>query len=156
AAGCREVDLAPAPAPAPAGSGPGSGSGSGSGSGPGVLAASRGVLRRHGDATPPLGPCAREPPSRWRSTRSTLPDSWLLRPGRRSALRTRLTRGDTADTVSVAARMTGMTSSHSPSMVVNIDVVSWGSPESRTTRTASATAALIDADSSSVVVGATE
>src|SRR5699024_1808863 len=123
--GCREDDLAPAPAPA--GSGPGSGSGSGSGSGPGVLAASRGVLRRHGVATPPLGPCPREPPSRWRSTRSTLPDSSPLRPGRRSALRTRLTRGDTADTASVAARMTGMTSSHSPSMVVYIDVVSWGS-----------------------------
>ena len=49
-----------------------------------------------------------------------------------------------------------MTSSHSPSMVVNIEVVSCGRPDSRTTRTASATALLMDADSSVVDVGATE
>ncbi len=56
-----------------------------------------------------------------------------------SALSTRLTRPDPAATASTARRTTGMTSSHSPSTVVNIAVVSLGRPLARTTRTASAT-----------------
>src|ERR671920_186545 len=57
-----------------------------------------------------------------------------------SALRTRLTRGARVATASTARLTTSMASSHvSASMVVNIDVVSCGSPDSRTTRTASAT-----------------
>ena len=43
-----------------------------------------------------------------------------------------------------------------PSMVVNIDVVSYGRPESRTTRTARATARLTDPSGASEVVGDTE
>ena len=39
---------------------------------------------------------------------------------------------------------TAMTSSHSPSMLVNIALVSCGSPDARTMRTASATAAAYD------------
>ena len=50
------------------------------------------------------------------------------------------TRGDTAATASTARFTTSITSSHSPSMLVNIALVSFGSPESRTTRTAAATA----------------
>ena len=37
------------------------------------------------------------------------------------------------------APTTAMTSSHSPSISVNMEVVRWGRPESRMTRTASAT-----------------
>jgi hypothetical protein len=59
--------------------------------------------------------------------------------GRMSALITRLTRGDLAATASVARLTTSITSSHSPSRVVNMESVRFGSPESRTTRTASAT-----------------
>ena len=67
---------------------------------------------------------------------------------------TRLTRGATSSTASAARLMTGITSSHSPSTVVNIDVVSQGRPEARTTRTASATASLIEPSSLAVTVGA--
>src|SRR6478735_335185 len=59
-----------------------------------------------------------------------------------SALRTRPTRGEVAATTSTACLTTAITSSHSPSMLVNIALVSHGSPEARTTRTASATASL--------------
>src|SRR5690349_22128022 len=55
-----------------------------------------------------------------------------------SALRTRLTRGDAAATASTARLTTAITSSHSPSMLVNIALVSLGRPDSRTTRTAAA------------------
>src|SRR3546814_10865515 len=76
----------------------------------------------------------RRPP---RSTRiyTLLPYTTLFR----SALSTRLTRGETSATASTAALTTAITSSHSPSTVVNIEVVSFGSPESRTTLTARAT-----------------
>ncbi|CAM5652103.1 hypothetical protein STENM327S_00680 [Streptomyces tendae] len=56
-----------------------------------------------------------------------------------SALRTRETRGARASTAATARRTTSMTSSHSPSIEVNIASVRFGSPDSRTTRTASAT-----------------
>jgi hypothetical protein len=60
-----------------------------------------------------------------------------------SALSTRLTRGARACTASTARLTTAIPSSHvSASIVVNIEVVSLGRPDSRTTRTASATAAL--------------
>ena len=59
-----------------------------------------------------------------------------------SALRTRPTRGEVAATTSTACLTTAITSSHSPSMLVNIALVSQGRPEARTTRTASATASL--------------
>src|ERR1700752_2981892 len=57
-----------------------------------------------------------------------------------SALSTRLTRGAAAATASTARFTTPITSSHSPSMLVNIALVSLGSPDARTTRIASATA----------------
>src|SRR5512134_3680170 len=60
-----------------------------------------------------------------------------------SALSTSDTRGDEAATTSTARLTTAITSSHSPSTLVNIALVSQGSPELRTTLTASATAALI-------------
>ena len=60
-------------------------------------------------------------------------------PGRRSAFSTRLTRGARAATASTARLTTAMASSQSPSMVVNMASVRFGSPLSRTTRTASAT-----------------
>jgi hypothetical protein len=60
-------------------------------------------------------------------------------PGRRSALSTRLTRGARSATASTAAFTTAMASSQSPSIVVNIESVWFGSPLARTTRTASAT-----------------
>ena len=63
------------------------------------------------------------------------------KPGRRSALSTRLTRPACAATASVAAFTTAITSSHSPSIVVNMASVRLGRPDSRTTRMASATAA---------------
>src|SRR5204863_516645 len=55
-----------------------------------------------------------------------------------SALSTTLTRGARAATASTARLTTAIVSSHSPSMVVNIASVWFGSPLSRTTRTASA------------------
>ena len=57
-----------------------------------------------------------------------------------SALSTSPTRGETSATTSTARLTTAITSSHSPSMLVNIAFVSLGSPDSRTTRTAAATA----------------
>ena len=61
-------------------------------------------------------------------------------PGRMSALSTRLTRGARAATASTARLTTSIASSHvRASIVVNMEVVSHGSPDSRTTRTASAT-----------------
>src|SRR3954464_9686502 len=57
-----------------------------------------------------------------------------------SAFNTRETRGEDAATTSTACLMTAMTSSHSPSMLVNMALVSFGKPDSRTTRMASATA----------------
>src|SRR6185312_10082743 len=57
-----------------------------------------------------------------------------------SALSTRLTLGATAATTSTACFTTAITSSHSPSMLVNIALVSFGKPDARTIRTASATA----------------
>ena len=60
-------------------------------------------------------------------------------PGRMSAFSVTLTRGARAATASTAALTTAITSSHSPSMVVNIASVWFGSPLSLTTRTASAT-----------------
>src|SRR6478609_8688718 len=61
-----------------------------------------------------------------------------------SAFSTSPTRGETSATTSTACLTTAITSSHSPSIVVNIEVVSWGSPEARTTRTAAATASVTD------------
>src|SRR3954464_3405418 len=58
-----------------------------------------------------------------------------------SALSTSETRDEWAATASTARFTTSITSSHSPSMLVNIALVWWGRPESRTTRMASATAA---------------
>src|SRR4051812_6261630 len=57
-----------------------------------------------------------------------------------SAFSTRETRADDAATTSTACLMTAITSSHSPSMLVNMALVSFGRPDSRTTRMASATA----------------
>src|SRR3954447_3486556 len=57
-----------------------------------------------------------------------------------SAFSTRETRADDAATTSTACLMTVITSSHSPSMLVNMALVSFGRPDSRTTRMASATA----------------
>ena len=63
-----------------------------------------------------------------------------MTPGRRSAFRTRLTLGARSATASTASLTTAMTSSQSsPSIVVNIESVWFGSPLARTTRTASAT-----------------
>ena len=57
-----------------------------------------------------------------------------------SALSTRLTLGARAATASTARLTTSIASSHvGASIVVNIEVVSFGRPDSRTTRTASAT-----------------
>ena len=58
------------------------------------------------------------------------------------------TRGDTAATASTARFTTSITSSQSPSRLVNIALVSQGRPESRTTRTAAATASETPPDSS--------
>jgi hypothetical protein len=60
-------------------------------------------------------------------------------PGLMSAFSTRLTRGARAATASTARLTTPMVSSQSPSTVVNMASVRFGSPLSRTTRTASAT-----------------
>src|SRR4051812_22248811 len=57
-----------------------------------------------------------------------------------SAFNTSETRADDAATTSTACLITAMTSSHSPSMLVNMALVSFGKPDSRTTRIASATA----------------
>src|SRR5690606_37786899 len=73
-----------------------------------------------------------------------------------SALRTRLTRGLCSATASHARLITGMTSSHSPSIVVNTEVVSLGRPDSRTTRTDSATAPETGPSAEDETVGATE
>src|SRR6476469_6469348 len=48
-----------------------------------------------------------------------------------SALSTRLTLGATAATTSTACFTTAITSSHSPSMLVNIALVSFGRPDAR-------------------------
>ena len=53
---------------------------------------------------------------------------------------TRLMRGVRSATASTQRLTTAITSSHSPSTVVNMDVVSLGRPDSRTTLTAAATA----------------
>src|SRR5690242_7696960 len=53
-----------------------------------------------------------------------------------SALRTRLHRGAAAMTASTARFTTAITSSHSPSRLVNMALVSLGRPLARTTRTA--------------------
>jgi hypothetical protein len=74
-------------------------------------------------------------------------------PGRRSAFSTRLTRGARAATASTARLTTAMASSQSPSMVVNMASVRFGSPLSRTTRTASATCS---ATPSPTPIGVTE
>lgn len=89
--------------------------------------------RGSGQGVPPLRRCF--------STRSTLAESWPVCPGRMSHLTTRETRGAVSARRSTHALITPITSSHSPSMVVNIDVVSLGRPEARTMATASATAA---------------
>ena len=52
------------------------------------------------------------------------------------------TLGEVSATRKTASLTTAITSSHSPSMLVNIALVSFGSPDSRITRTASATASL--------------
>src|SRR6266540_1480564 len=65
-----------------------------------------------------------------------------------SALSTSPTRGDTSATTSTARLTTAITSSHSPSMLVNIALVSLGRPDSRTTRTAAATASVTEPVSS--------
>src|SRR5664279_1003333 len=78
-----------------------------------------------------------------------------------SALSTSETRLPYRPTASQARLTTSMHSSQSPSIVVNIESVRLGNPESRTTRTASATAAETEApgsppDSSPTPDGATE
>src|SRR5205814_5700448 len=90
---------------------------------------------------------------RYLSTCSTLAVMPSVTAGRTSALRTRLTRGALAATASTACFTTAITSSHSPSTVVNIASVRLGSPEARTTRTASATRSPTD---SPVPSGVTE
>src|ERR1035438_6744750 len=77
--------------------------------------------------------------AKWRSRRSTLALSAPVTPGLISALSTRLTRGALAATASTACLTTPITSSQSPSIVVNMASVRFVSPLSRTTRTASAT-----------------
>ena len=74
-------------------------------------------------------------------------------PGLMSALSTTLTRGARAATASTALFTTAITSSQSPSIVVNMASVRFGSPLSRTTRTASATAS---PTASEVPIGVTE
>src|SRR5256714_3842424 len=76
---------------------------------------------------------------RYSSTVATLVVMASVTPGRTSALMTTLTRGAFAATASTARFTTAITSSHSPSTVVNIASVRLGRPDSRTTRTASAT-----------------
>jgi hypothetical protein len=70
---------------------------------------------------------------------STLEVRPSVTPGRMSAFMTRLTRGARAATASTASFTTAITSSQSPSIVVNIESVWFGRPLERTTRTASAT-----------------
>ena len=65
-----------------------------------------------------------------------------------SALTTSETRGCDAVMASTHCLSTAITSSHSPSMLVNIALVSCGRPEARTMRTDSATAAAYDPVSS--------
>src|SRR5699024_5139585 len=64
-----------------------------------------------------------------------------------SALSTSPTREAPSPAASTARLTTSMTSSHSPSTLVNIASVEFGKPDSRTTRTASATASLTPASS---------
>ena len=73
------------------------------------------------------------------STFSTLVCRVSLCSGRMSAFRITSVRMPWSARRMVASRTTAMTSSHSPSISVNIEVVRWGSPESRMTRMASAT-----------------
>src|SRR4051812_30058182 len=65
-----------------------------------------------------------------------------------SHLTTSETRGWFAVMASTHRPMTAMTSSHSPSTLVNIAFVSCGRPQARTMRTASATAAEYEPESS--------
>ena len=77
---------------------------------------------------------------RCRSTASTFRVIASETAGRQSALITTLTRGARAATASTARCTTAITSAQlSPSIKVNIASVLFGSPDSRTTRTASAT-----------------
>ena len=73
-----------------------------------------------------------------------------------SALSTRDTRGPYSATAAVASLTTAMHSSHSPSMVVNMESVRLGSPDSRTTWTAAATASWTEASGLSPPLGETE
>src|SRR5690606_19029406 len=73
-----------------------------------------------------------------------------------SAFSTSETREPYAVTASVARFTTSMTSSHSPSSSVNIEVVRLGRPESRTICTAAATASCTEASARPVPDGATE
>ncbi len=78
------------------------------------------------------------------STRATLPVSSPVWPGRMSAFSTSDTRLPYRPTASQARLTTSMHSSQSPSMVVNIESVRFGRPDSRTIRTASVTASDTD------------
>src|SRR5690606_30289971 len=106
-----------------------------------------------GDAADQACPVSSDSAASRSSTRSTLPVSSPERPGRMSALMTSDTRCPPAPTASVARWMTGMTTSQSPSISVNIAVVRLGRPDSRTMRTASATESATDSPAPS---GATE
>ena len=103
-----------------------------------------------------------------RSTRTAAcsdPDRWsgpgqvrprFARPWRRAArparpdvgLQHQPDPGGPSATTSTARLTTAITSSHSPSMLVNIALVSLGRPDARTTRTAAATASVTDPVSS--------
>ncbi len=73
-----------------------------------------------------------------------------------SAFSTSDTREPYSPTASVARRTTSKTSSHSPSSSVNIEVVRFGRPDSRTILTAAATASCTDPSARPVPLGATE
>lgn len=91
------------------------------------------------------------------SKRSSLPSNSPSNPGRISALMTSETRELNRSTASVARLITSNTSSQVPSISVNILDVRFGSPESRTTFTASATASATEPSlSAPVPEGATE
>jgi len=62
-----------------------------------------------------------------------------------SAFRPSERRGAEAPRASTQSLITAITSSHSPSRVVNIELVSFGRPDARTIRTASATASPTEA-----------
>src|SRR5215218_2362193 len=73
-----------------------------------------------------------------------------------SAFSTSETRVPYSPTASVARRTTSNTSSHSPSISVNIDVVRFGRPDSRTILTAAATASCTEPSLRPVPLVATE